>query len=74
MIGPLSSPRLRPLSALHCVALTHARALDQSVRLEAFKERTKASNYLDNDNINLMTISDREAVFCEAEEKGNGKR
>ena len=45
MIGPLGSPRLRPPSALHCVALTHARALDQSVRLQALKERTKASNY-----------------------------
>jgi len=28
MIGPLSSPRLRPPSALHCVAPVHARALD----------------------------------------------
>ena len=41
----IGSPRLRPPSALHCVALTHARALDQSVRLQALKERTKASNY-----------------------------
>ena len=45
MIGPLGSPRLRPPSALHCVAPTHARAFDQSVRLQALKERTKASNY-----------------------------
>ena len=42
---PLCSPRLRPPSALHCVAPVHARALDQSVRLQALKERTKASNY-----------------------------
>ena len=26
---------------------------------------------VDNDNINLMTITDRDAVFCEAKEKGN---
>ena len=45
LIGPLGSPRLRPPSALHCVAPVHARALDQSVRLQALKERTKASIY-----------------------------
>jgi len=45
LIGPLCSPRLRPPSALHCVALIHARALDQSVRLQTLKETTKASNY-----------------------------
>jgi len=45
MIGSLGSPRLCTPSALHCVAPVHARALDQSVRLQALKERTKASIY-----------------------------
>jgi len=45
LIGPLGSPRLCPPFALHCVAPVHARALDQSFRLQALKERTKASIY-----------------------------
>ena len=57
------------------VILCHKFCYAQSITLDNFlctHNRFENPQYIiDNDNITLMTITERDAIFCETKEKGN---